>query len=85
MFFVLSGFVLTFGHLATGKEMPLLPFYVRRVTRIWIPWFCFFILSILPKHLIFSHPATTPPLSEHHLMSWSKKNSPYDLFKQLFY
>ena len=34
MFFVLSGFVLTFGSLRSGKTMLLLPFYVRRLTRI---------------------------------------------------
>jgi len=50
MFFVLSGFVLTFSHFnQPGKPFILVPFYVRRFTRIWLPWFAFFLFSLLAK------------------------------------
>lgn len=50
LFFVLSGFVLTFAHLNhPDKPFSLVPFYARRFTRIWLPWFTFFLISLLAK------------------------------------
>ena len=38
MFFVLSGFVLTLGHVSHSKRpLYLVPFYARRITRFWLP------------------------------------------------
>lgn len=53
MFFVLSGFVLTFAHMSYApKPFMVVPFYVRRFTRIWLPWFAFFMLSLIAKGLL---------------------------------
>lgn len=68
MFFVLSGFVLARPYLASAGQSPrhlLLPtFYIRRFTRIWIPWFCVFCLSALAQIFIFRPHTTIPPMSE---------------------
>lgn len=54
MFFVLSGFVLTFAHLSHApKPFLMVPFYVRRFTRIWLPWFAFFLLSLIAKQWLW--------------------------------
>lgn len=55
MFFVLSGFVLTFAHLShLPKPFMVVPFYMRRFTRIWLPWFAFFLLSMIAKDWLWS-------------------------------
>ena len=55
MFFVLSGFVLTFAHLSHApKPFLVVPFYVRRFTRVWLPWFAFFLLSLIAKQWLQS-------------------------------
>jgi peptidoglycan/LPS O-acetylase OafA/YrhL len=69
MFFVLSGFVLAHPYLAPSEDghMPrhlFIPtFYIRRITRIWIPWFFAFVLSILARTYFFTNYATIPPAS----------------------
>jgi peptidoglycan/LPS O-acetylase OafA/YrhL len=54
MFFVLSGFVLSRPYVAAGGEDPrpiFLPtFYLRRLTRIWLPWFAAFAVSAIARH-----------------------------------
>ncbi|HXC35537.1 MAG TPA: acyltransferase [Candidatus Acidoferrales bacterium] len=62
MFFVLSGFVLARPYVS-AKSAPLnIPvFYIRRVIRIWFPWFCAFAVSLVCRCLLFRDYATQPP------------------------
>ena len=69
MFFVLSGYVLSKPYASsTENKSPrkiFLPtFYLRRFTRIWLPWFFVFIASIFAKFFFFSHPLTNPAVSD---------------------
>jgi peptidoglycan/LPS O-acetylase OafA/YrhL len=68
MFFVLSGFVLSRPYFASGekaaKTLHFKTFYIRRITRIWIPWFFVFCISALAKRFFFHLPTTVPPESE---------------------
>lgn len=68
MFFVLSGFVLARPYLTpvgpSARKLFVPTFYVRRFTRIWIPWFCVFCLSALAKTYFFKAHTTIPPTSE---------------------
>ncbi len=69
MFFVLSGFVLTLPYLANpsrgrrARELFIPTFYLRRVTRIWIPWAFAFLASVVAKTYFWKHFATTPDTS----------------------
>ena len=57
IFFVLSGFVLSLKHVGKSeKPVTLIPFYTRRLCRIWIPWFGFFLLSLAAKRYFFDLP-----------------------------
>ena len=66
MFFVLSGFVLSRPYLlpATNGAPPrkiILPtFYLRRFTRIWIPWFAVFCLSGIAAKYFYREFETIP-------------------------
>ena len=84
MFFVLSGFVLTLGHLGNpARPLHVIPFYARRITRIWLPWFVFFLLSLVARNFFFHIPAETiPPLSHHHLSFWQHDLTLVDFLKQ---
>ena len=70
MFFALSGFVLSRPYLAaTGPGQPprnitLPTFYLRRFTRIWLPWLAAYILSVVAQRWLFHMPTTTPPVSQ---------------------
>jgi peptidoglycan/LPS O-acetylase OafA/YrhL len=70
MFFVLSGFVLAHPYVApvmTGqapRRLFLPTFYIRRVTRIWIPWAVAFFASVIAKNLLFAPPTTVPHTSD---------------------
>ena len=87
MFFVLSGFVLTLGHLGESrKPLNLVPFYARRATRIWLPWFAFFLLSLLAKtYFHFSLPQTIPPLTAYHLSFWTQDITFIDVLRQMIF
>lgn len=87
MFFVLSGFVLTVGYLKyREKKLYLVPFFARRVTRIWVPWLAFFIISLFCRAYLFDPPLdTVPRLTEHHQQFWSSDCSNQDIIKQLIY
>lgn len=65
MFFVLSGFVLSWPFVAgatrTLTTKVVAAFYIRRVTRIWLPWLCIFVVSLLVKEFLFEPPETIPP------------------------
>lgn len=82
MFFVLSGFVLSRPYLVADeagrpprKILPL-TFYLRRFTRIWLPWLAAWCVSALAQQFLFHPPATTPPFSAwgdqlwHHFPTW---------------
>ena len=70
MFFVLSGFVLTHPYLAPAqpghrpRDLYIPAFYLRRITRIWLPWFGAFALSAFAKRYFFRPWATAPPTTE---------------------
>ena len=69
MFFVLSGFVLTRPYFSANNSDPprqlLVPeFYIRRITRIWIPWFAIFCLSAFLKAYVFRSYPTAPPVTK---------------------
>jgi peptidoglycan/LPS O-acetylase OafA/YrhL len=63
MFFVLSGFVLSRPYLNSQppRSVFLPTFYLRRIIRIWLPWFFAFCLSALVVKLIFRDYETIPP------------------------
>ena len=89
MFFVLSGFVLSLKFIGEdGRKLNLLPFYARRITRIWIPWFCFFAISLAIFKLYHHSPqptTTIPSLTEHHRTFWSIPSSQFELVKQMIF
>jgi peptidoglycan/LPS O-acetylase OafA/YrhL len=66
MFFVLSGFVLSRPYLLPVKKggrprtFFLPTFYLRRFTRIWIPWFFVFCLSAVAAKYFFREYQTIP-------------------------
>lgn len=68
MFFVLSGFVLARPYFApagqTSRRLLVPAFYVRRITRIWIPWFLVFCLSIFAKAYLVGNYTTNPPTTK---------------------
>lgn len=88
MFFVLSGYVLSKPYVAsTESPVPrkiFLPtFYLRRFTRIWIPWFFVFVASIFArKFLYFPLPPTTPPKSAWMGQFWQASLTAKDFFLQ---
>ncbi len=87
MFFVLSGFVLSVGYLKyRERRLYLVPFFARRVTRIWMPWLAFFIVSWLCREYFFHSPSSSNPnLTEHHQHFWSSDSKTQDILKQLIY
>ncbi|MDB4451912.1 acyltransferase [Akkermansiaceae bacterium] len=83
-FFVLSGFVLTFSSFGKGaRPLLIVPFFMRRVTRIWIPWFFFFLVSWLTKEFIPLPPQDS--LSQSQLVFWSADGTMMDFLKQCLF
>lgn len=76
MFFVLSGFLLSRPYLTSAQpgQLPrkiFLPtFYLRRFTRIWLPWFFAFVLSALAQVFFFRDWTTNPPTNEWFRQFW---------------
>ena len=79
MFFVLSGYVLSrpyvmttseFEQNASVRKVNLPSFYVKRLIRIWPPWFAVFCLSILAKQFLLNRCATQPPASDWLISLW---------------
>jgi peptidoglycan/LPS O-acetylase OafA/YrhL len=87
LFFVLSGFVLTFTYLnRPDKPFMLIPFYIRRFTRIWLPWFAFFLLSLLAREIgRFSWPASRFQEGPWLLSMWSAETNLPNLLKQMVF
>jgi peptidoglycan/LPS O-acetylase OafA/YrhL len=88
MFFVLSGFVLSRPFLTKSpaeqnyRQLFVSAFYLRRVTRIWIPWFSIFCLSALMRAYCFHYYQTAPPLSEQSKHFWSADLTLSSFFRQ---
>ena len=62
MFFVLSGFVLARPYVSEiSKPLNVPIFYLRRITRIWLPWFSVFLISLFFRCFIFRTVSTQPP------------------------
>jgi len=75
MFFVLSGFVLTRPYFLEvagqpPRQMHVPTFYLRRFTRIWMPWLAVFGLSALAQVTIFHPWKTIPPLNSWYGWFW---------------
>ena len=75
MFFVLSGFVLARPYFISAEGPPprrmyLPTFYLRRFTRIWLPWFVIFGLSGLAQATLFTSWPTIPPTNEWYASFW---------------
>jgi peptidoglycan/LPS O-acetylase OafA/YrhL len=91
MFFVLSGFVLAHPYLAPpeeGREVRQLfipTFYLRRITRIWLPWAFAFGLSLLARRWFFSPVDTVPPISHWLTQFWHAPVSAASVFHQCFF
>ncbi len=86
MFFVLSGYVLSKPFVAaagiTPRKIFLPTFYLRRFTRIWLPWFFVFAASIFAQKFLFFHPATCPPISNWLDRFWHVPLTVENFFKQ---
>ncbi len=94
-FFVLSGFVLTLGYVNPSpdeiapeesqvRKLDIIPFYVRRISRIWLPWFSFFILSLIFKsYFPRNNLDLSYQVSAHHANFWSENATISEFFKQM--
>ncbi len=87
MFFVLSGYVLSKPYAggagnARPRKIFLPSFYLRRFTRIWLPWFFVFVLSILARKFWFWQPRTDPPITQWLDQLWHVPLTIGDFFRQ---
>ena len=71
-FFVLSGFVLSLPFLG-GKEVKYSHFLIKRVCRIYIPYFCAITIAIMLDLLLSRH--GIPQLSGWFQLAWTAKVS----------
>ena len=90
MFFVLSGFVLSRPYLkspAAPSPRPLRvpPFYIKRITRIFIPFVSVLVFSAAAKLWWFRHYSTTPSQSAWFLQFWSEPLSLHGFLKQCLF
>jgi peptidoglycan/LPS O-acetylase OafA/YrhL len=88
MFFVLSGFVLSRPYLTKTptqqnyRQLFIPTFYLRRLTRIWIPWFSIFCFSVVMRACCFHSYQTAPPMSEQFKQFWSGDLTTSSFFRQ---
>ena len=85
MFFVLSGFVLMRPYLAASRAMFVPSFYIKRLSRIWLPWFFVFIISLAARHWLMHSYEMRPAVSGWLLGFWHQPLSFKDLFKQCIF
>jgi peptidoglycan/LPS O-acetylase OafA/YrhL len=91
MFFVLSGYLLSRTSFpADGKNEParrlhIPSFYIRRFTRIWLPWFVVFLLSALARVFLFRRWTTVPPQTDWFLGFWRSPLTLENLLQQCFF
>jgi peptidoglycan/LPS O-acetylase OafA/YrhL len=67
MFFVLGGFVLARPYISGPPRLNLPAFYIRRFIRIWFPWFCAFVVTLVFRVFLFRNYGTHP---EQNLILW---------------
>ena len=75
MFFVLSGFLLARPYLVPKDGEPprkihVPTFYLRRFTRIWLPWFAIFCVTALCQIFLFRRWITVPEQTDWFLQFW---------------
>jgi len=78
LFFVLSGFVLSYGYLRQGSQQPLSlrSFYLARIIRILMPYALAFLISAFCVHYLFSYRMTDPKGQvQFFLTEWIKASS----------
>jgi peptidoglycan/LPS O-acetylase OafA/YrhL len=89
IFFILSGYVLSKPYVETGpaptRKIFLPTFYLRRLIRIWPPWFFAFIASILARKFLFFHPPSQPAVSNWLAGFWQAKLTVPDFFRQCIF
>ncbi len=88
MFFVLSGYVLSRPYVPDpakadlGRRMFLPTFYLRRLIRIWPPFFFAFLVSLFAQKFLFTQPATVPPVTAWLAQFWQVQLTMGDFFRQ---
>lgn len=91
MFFVLSGFVLSRPYVkpVTATTPPrtvrVPPFYVKRITRIYIPFVTVLTLSLVAKLWWFRSYTTIPPPSNWFLQFWNEPLKLHDFLRQCLF
>ena len=53
LFFILSGFVLALPYLNAGRPIEFIPYFIRRIFRIYPAYVCALALSLLLMHFVF--------------------------------
>lgn len=91
MFFVLSGFVLSRPYVKPApaatppRTVRLPPFYVKRITRIYIPFVIVLALSAVAKLWWFRSYVTVPPQSDWLLKFWSEPLTLHGFLRQCLF
>lgn len=90
MFFVLSGFVLSRPYLTSGttpspRQLRVVPFYIKRIARIFIPFLSALVLSVAAKLWWFRHYSTTPAQSGWFLQFWNEPLTLHGFLKQCLF
>src|SRR6185503_10191193 len=90
MFFLLSGFVLALPYARPRgdggfRKVELASFYLRRFTRIWLPWFAVFCLSALAMVTVFGDYKTNPNPSPWAMQFWQEPLTIGQMARQLIF
>jgi peptidoglycan/LPS O-acetylase OafA/YrhL len=91
MFFVLSGYLLSRSYFVADRKseperrLHIATFYIRRFTRIWMPWFVVFCLSAFARAFLFRPWATVPPETQWFLGFWRSPLTLETLFQQCLF
>ena len=90
MFFVLSGFVLSRPYLKSAvdsrpRSLLLAPFYIKRITRIYFPFFCALGISALASIWLFQRYETIPAQTVWFKQFWSEPWNARDFLQQCFF
>ena len=91
MFFVLSGYVLSNPYVqpvAAGnapRKLFLPSYFVRRITRIWLPWFAVLLLSMFSRRFLFHIPPSEPPVTIWLKFFWQAPMTAGDFLRQCIF
>jgi len=92
MFFVLSGFVLSFPYvqhsgrgMGVEKILCMPAFYARRLVRIWIPWAFVFLLSLIAQGTMHHIPETRPAATAWCLGFWNQNQTVDSILRQCLF